>query len=108
MDYTMFQQRLKQLMDSHGLSIKGLADLINVTSATVSRYLNGKRCPDLPYVVKLSEHFGVSIDWLLGINGDRYDVLPQDIQEVAFLYSLATKDDRGVVHAVLGKYKNKE
>lgn len=105
MDYSIFQSRLKQLMESRGLNNKALADAVNITTATLSRYLSGNRTPDLPYVVKLSEFFGVSIDWMLGINGDRYEVLPQEIQDVAYLYSLADSDDRRVVQAVLNKYK---
>lgn len=105
MDYSIFQTRLKQLMDSRGLNNKSLADDVNITTAALSRYLTGHRTPDLKYVVKLSEYFGVSIDWLLGINDDRYEVLPQEIQEIAYLYSLADSDDRKVVQAVLNKYK---
>lgn len=105
MDYSIFQTRLKQLMDSRGLNNKSLADDVNITTAALSRYLTGHRTPDLKYVVKLAEYFGVSVDWLIGINDDRYEVLPQDIQEIAYLYSLADSDDRKVVQAVLNKYK---
>jgi len=108
MDYSAFQERLKALMDSRGYGIKALADKMNITSATLSRYLSGNRSPDLPYVVKLAEFFGVSIDWILGINDDRYETLPQEIREVSQLYYLATEDDRKVVQAVLNKYKSKE
>ena len=31
--------------------------------------------------------------------------MPADLQEVAWLYSLATKDDQNVVQAVLAKYR---
>ena len=108
MDYTTFQERLKALMDSHGYGMKSLADKMNITSATLSRYLSGHRSPDLPYVVKLAEFFGVSVDWILGLNDDRYEALPPDIREVSRLYYLATDDDRNVVQAVLNKYKTKE
>lgn len=108
MDYSIFQSRLKALMESRGLNIKALADDVNITTAALSRYLSGNRTPDLRYVVKLSEYFGVSIDWILGINGDRYEVLPQEIQDIAYLYSLATPDDRRVVQVVLNKYKKTE
>lgn len=107
MDYSIFQERLKQLMDSRGLNINALADAVGFTPPTISRYLSGVRTPDLSYVIKLSELFDVSIDWLIGLNGDRYEILPQDIQDIVFLYSLASPDDRMVIHAVLSKYKQK-
>lgn len=106
MDYSIFQERLRQLMDSRGLNINSLADAVGFTPATISRYLNGLRSPDLQYVVDLSELFGVSVDWLIGVNGDRYEVLPQDIQDIVHLYSIASPDDRMVIHAVLSKYKS--
>lgn len=108
MDYSIFQERLRALMDSRGYGIKGLADNMNITSATLSRYLSGNRSPDLVYVVKLAEFFGVSTDWMLGINDDRYETLPPEIREVSQLYFLASDDDRKVVQAVLKKYKTKE
>ena len=108
MDYTIFKEHLRQLMYSRGLSAKALATDINVTPATLSRYLSGNRAPDLPYVVKISQYFNVSIDWLLGINGDQFDVMPKEVQEVAELYQLAAPHDRKVVQAVLDKYKERK
>ena len=99
-DYSVFRERLRRLFEGRGMTIKDFSEEIEISSVTMSRYLAGTRVPDLPYVVKIAEHFGVSIDWLLGVNGDQFDV-----QEIANLYSLANEDDRRVVHAVLAKYK---
>lgn len=108
MDFTVFQNRLRELMDSRGLSMKSLAEQVNTTPATVSRYLSSDRKPDLAYIVKLAEFFGVSIGWMLGLEEDRYAPLPKEHQELINLYSMATPDDRMVVKAVLNKYQNKE
>lgn len=105
MDYTSFRDNLRALMDSRGFTINGLGAEIGVSAATISRYLSGKRAPDLPYVIKISTFFNVSIDWLLGINGDKFDVMPKEIQDVAYLYSVSTPDDRRVIQAVLSKYR---
>ncbi len=105
MDYSKFRENLQNLIHSRGITIKHLGGEINAAPATISRYLSGDRAPDLIYVVKLAGYFNVSIDWLLGVNGDKFDILPLEIQEVAHLYSLASTDDRYVVQAVLGKYK---
>jgi transcriptional regulator with XRE-family HTH domain len=84
--------------------MKEVANDINIAPASLSRYLSGKRDPDLEYVVRMSEYFGVSIDWLLGVNGRKFDVLPPEIQEFAELYALASPDDRRVVKVILEKY----
>lgn len=104
-DYSQFQENLRRLIDSRGLSIKALGEELNMTPATLSRYLTGTRTPDLIYVVKISEYFSVSIDWILGLNGDKFDVMPKEVQEISNLYQLASSDDRRVVQAVLNKYK---
>jgi len=105
MDYTIFQERLRALMDSRGYNIKTLAMEIGMAEPTISRYLTGGRTPDLPYIVKLAGFFDVSTDWILGIEAERYEVLPKELREVASLYSAASEDDRRVVQAVLRKYK---
>ena len=108
MDYTPFQENLKRLMSSRNFSMKLFGEEVGITAATLSRYLSGNRTPDLPYVVKIAEYFNVSIDWLLGLNGDKFDVLPKEIQVIAHLYTLATPDDRRVVQAVLHKYMEED
>ncbi|MGN9096375.1 helix-turn-helix domain-containing protein [Flintibacter porci] len=108
MDYHIFRENLRQLVNGSGKTIQDLAADLSMSTPTLSRYLTGKRTPDLPYVVRISEYFNISIDWLLGLNGEKFDVMPPEIQEVATLYAVATKDDRRVVQAVLGKYKEAE
>ena len=108
LDYSIFRENLRRLISARGLTVKGFGEEINVTSATLSRYLSGNRTPDLPYVVKIAQYFNVSIDWLLGLNGDQFDVMPKEIQEIAHLYSLSSLDDRRVVQAVLSKYKERK
>lgn len=105
MDYEIFRERLRQLVTGSGKTLQDLAADLNMSTPTLSRYLSGNRTPDLAYVVKISQHFNISIDWLLGLNGEKFEIMPPEIQEVASLYSVATQDDRRVVQAVLKKYK---
>ena len=58
-------------------------------------------------IIKIAHYFNVSIDWLLGFNGDKFDIMPQEVQDVATRYSLASPDDRKVIQAVLQKYNSK-
>jgi bacteriophage CI repressor helix-turn-helix domain len=105
MDYAIFREHLRQLVNGSGKTLQDLAADLNMSTPTLSRYLTGNRTPDLPYVVKISEHFNISIDWLLGLNGEKFEIMPPEIQEVAALYAVSTQDDRRVVQAVLSKYK---
>lgn len=107
MDYTVFRTNLKSLIDSRGKYAKEVADELGMTHATLSRYLNGVRNPEMSYVIKIAKTFGVSIDWLLGLDNDKGAKYPYEIKEVADLYSLASNDDRNVIQAVLEKYRGK-
>lgn len=61
-----FQSRLKDLIEEKGITQKDLADEINTTKSTISRYLNNKREPKMYLLEKIANYFGVSVDYLLG------------------------------------------
>lgn len=104
MDYSIFKDRINYLFNRRGLSIRALAADMGISTPTLSRYLSGERAPDLPYLIIISDYFRVSIDWLLGIEDGR-QAIKDDMHEIAHLYSIATLDDRHIVHAVLDKYR---
>ena len=58
--------RLKELRKAKGLSLKKLAEVLGVSESTVSLYENSKREASYTVLLKLSEYFKVSIDYLLG------------------------------------------
>lgn len=62
----MFAQRIKELRKQAGLSQVGLANLLKVTQQAVGKWETGRSAPDHETLSKLSEHFNVSIDFLLG------------------------------------------
>lgn len=49
---------------------KELAGLLGVTQDSISLWEKGKRIPDTNYVVELSRIFGISTDYLLGLEDD--------------------------------------
>lgn len=105
MENRTFSNNLRMLIESRGMTIQGFGMEVNIPTATLSRYLTGDREPKLSYVLKIANYFNVSLDWLFGISGEQFDVFPQEIREIASLYSVASPDDRRVVQAVLSKYK---
>lgn len=105
MKFDVFRSNLRTLVNTRGFTIQSFADEVGIPAPTISRYITGEREPRLEYIIKISQYFDVSIDWLLGLNGDKFNVMPQEIQDIASCYSLASPDDRKVVQAVLQKYK---
>ena len=60
-----FEEKLMTLRKKSGMSQEELADRLGVTRQAVSRWELGSTQPDAPNLLKLSDLFGVSIDWLL-------------------------------------------
>ncbi len=58
-------KNMKYLRSLFNISQSNLAELLSVTSATISRYENSEREPGLEILYKLSRIFNVSIDTLL-------------------------------------------
>lgn len=54
-----------------GFSQLKVAMDLNISREAISYYENGQRCPNLEMLVKLSDYFGVSIDYL--INGKEFE-----------------------------------
>ncbi len=68
----------KNCEKDHRLSQKQLADVIAVTTGTVSNYENNQHLPDIEKLIMLADYFGVTTDYLLGRSISR---LPPDIFE---------------------------
>ena len=108
MDYKIFREHMRQLCDSTGKPLREIAEGLKISAATLSRYLTGDRLPEITYLVKVADHFHVSLDWLVGLSGDKYELMPPELHEVASLYGAANADDKRVVQAVLNKYRLEE
>ena len=61
---------LKILRKQRNLNQLKVAMDLNISREALSHYENGKRSPDVDMLRKLSEYFGVSIDFL--INGKEF------------------------------------
>ena len=62
-----FGERLKDLRNEKGISLKYLAKEIGVTDMAISRWENEKRIPNIENLASLAKYFGVSTDYLLGL-----------------------------------------
>ncbi len=62
----MFSQRLKQLRKEKKVTQQKLAKHFNLCTSTVGNWEIGKRQPDHGMLLKLSDYFGVSLDYLMG------------------------------------------
>ena len=62
----MFASRLRALRKERGLTLQQLAKHFGMSHSTLSKYETGSRKPDMAMLKKLSDFFGVSVDYLIG------------------------------------------
>ena len=62
----MIGKKLKKLREDKGLTQLDIAEFLRVSRTTYTQYETEKSEPDLATVLKLSEYFDVSLDYLLG------------------------------------------
>lgn len=71
-------RQLIHLRNVKGISQEELASLMNVTRQAVSKWETGQSLPDSEKVIRLSEIFGVTTDYLLkGKENDPMDIYSQ-------------------------------
>jgi transcriptional regulator with XRE-family HTH domain len=61
----MFYEKLRELRKQNNYSQEELANLLDISRQSVSKWESGISMPDLENVIKISDLFGVSIDYLL-------------------------------------------
>ena len=73
----MLNLRLKELREEKGLQQKDVAEDLKISRQVYNNYELGKREPDYLMLVRLSEYFGKTTDYLLGAT----EISPQTKKE---------------------------
>jgi len=63
----IFEQRLKELRKEKDLTQKQLAEILQTTDDSIFSWEKGRSQPSIEMIRKLSKFFGVSTDYLLGL-----------------------------------------
>ncbi len=74
-----FCDRLRQLREEAGVSMNQLAAAVSVSDAAVCKWENGNAEPKVSYLIKLSEYFECSVDYLVGKTDDFDSPLQQGV-----------------------------
>jgi len=61
-----FSERLARILEEKHLTQKELSEMTQITAATISRYISGKRKPSAELLWVISNVLGVTADYLLG------------------------------------------
>lgn len=68
----MFGDKIKTLRLSYNLNQVQLASSLNVSKQTVSNWENNNILPSIDMLIKISQFFSVSTDYLLELDSRRY------------------------------------
>ncbi|MBQ8837183.1 MAG: helix-turn-helix transcriptional regulator [Clostridia bacterium] len=68
MNYSLLQSNIRALIKKHGITQNGLAEIAGMSQSNVSKALspNDKKQFNLEQLYRISQHFGISIDELVG------------------------------------------
>lgn len=65
-------ERLRKVADLSGATYTGFAGMVDVPYSTLQNYMRGERELSAVALIKLSEHAGVNINWLLTGKGEPF------------------------------------
>ena len=68
--FSPFPTRLRSLLEKNNLSQEELANYVGVKRQSIASWKDGKTLPDIESLLKISEKFNVSSDFLLGKTED--------------------------------------
>ena len=104
----MFAKQFKELIDKRGLTQRAVAERINTTETTISRYVSGDRTPNIETAVELASVLGVTLDVLVGADLPAASRTPPDVNILVACYEKASIADRHVLWSLLDRYMTPE
>lgn len=95
-----FKGRLKEERANKGLTQEELGKFLNLSKAAISLYETGEREPDYDTLKIMSELFGCSTDYLLGLSDERRpaekvieEAISDDPELLEFFQELSQRED---------------
>ncbi len=64
-------KRIRDLREDKDLSQKNIAEILNISQSTYSRYESGFLDVPSEVLILLSKYYGVSVDYILGLSDDK-------------------------------------
>lgn len=94
---TLFNERLRELRESHNLTQQQLAELVGVSKSSIAMYEQGNREPGYEIEEALADYFNVELDYLRGRSDSTTTIYPmRDVKpERKFLMNKIAKADDG-------------
>lgn len=95
-----FGERLSNQLKKQGMTQKELAERINTTEATLSRYVSGDREPKADMLANIATALHTTSDYLLGIESDDFDFPKVERLLARNSTSMSEKQKRALISAL--------
>lgn len=69
-----FEEMLCELREESRLNQSQLADVLHVSTSTISAYETGKALPTMERAIQMADYFGVTLGYLFGRSRVRFDL----------------------------------
>lgn len=112
---------LRELREEHSLNQKQLADACKLSTQCISALETGTRNPTGSTIKVLAQFFGVSADYLLGLEDDfghkssddiikrpKYDITDKQLQDLVKLFGVMTELQKAHVIGYIIAYLERE
>lgn len=97
----MIPEKLKEIRESKNMNKKEFAKFLDLKYTTYNNYEMGAREPASDFLIKISETFDVSIDYLLGLKDNKdilhsYELKSEEFQHIKKYRSLDSLDKKAI------------
>ena len=80
----IFGRRLRELRKNKKMTTAQLGDMLNVSQVSVCKWELGRNEPEFQDLIRISEIFEVSLDYLFGFDSEKYKNIPIEYETVLF------------------------
>ena len=81
----MFASKIKELRKNQNLTQQDLADILKVSRSSISKWETKTSYPDITTLVQISDHFSVSLDYLLRGDVEMTGQLDKEVNRGRFI-----------------------
>ena len=75
----IFGERLHTLRTEKKITLRELANALNMSYSALGNYERGVREPSIDIIKKIADFFDVSVEYILGLSDDRFRITTYDV-----------------------------
>lgn len=89
----IISKRIIELLEDMDISQRDLANMINVTETTISRYIHNEREPRTEILFKMAEALHTSVEYLVGITDSKKPIAIGELKHDYAIFAKQMQDN---------------